>query len=85
VPPCVMAGQGQSPTTLLSAARKSWVAGPSPAMTRMGQAFRGLVLYQPSYRLTRTRAEIPRLFKQMVPAARVSDYAGWYYTSRSDV
>jgi len=21
----------------------------------------------------------------MVPAARVSDYAGWYYTSRSDV
>ena len=36
------------------------------------------VSYQPSNRLTRTRAGIPRLFKQMVPAARVSGYAVWY-------
>jgi hypothetical protein len=45
----------------------------------IGQWSGWLVLYQPSNRLTRTRAEIPSLFKRMVPAARDSDYVGWYY------
>ena len=54
-PACVVASQGQLPQTLLLAARKSWVAGPSPAMTRVGQAFRDLVLdgYAASHRTAR--------------------------------
>jgi predicted XRE-type DNA-binding protein len=47
-PACVMAGRGRPPATLLSAARKSWVAGlipgssPGTTMTQVGQVFRYL-------------------------------------------
>jgi hypothetical protein len=43
-PVWVIVGERLQSTTLLLPARKSWMAAPSPAMTRMGRSLRWLVL-----------------------------------------